>query len=65
MKMIPGARLGIAVAIAGEVFSIPNNMRIWNVVTLERKINIISFRKIFIALCHLTNSVKLLKALKF
>lgn len=34
-KMSPGARLGIAVAIAGEVSLIPWSNKVWNNVTLK------------------------------
>jgi hypothetical protein len=34
MKINPGARFGIAVAIAGEVSWIPFRNRVWNKVTL-------------------------------
>lgn len=36
MKMMPGARLGMADAIDGDVFLTPSNNRAWNVVTLKR-----------------------------
>lgn len=48
MKMSPGARLGIAVAIAGEVFSIPIKKRDWNKVTLKIKYD----RNISLMLCY-------------
>ena len=36
-KMSPGARFGMAVAIAGEVSLMPLRNRVWNKVTLKQK----------------------------
>jgi hypothetical protein len=36
-KMNPGARLGIADAMAGDVFFMPCSIRAWNKVTLHAK----------------------------
>lgn len=41
-KMNPGARFGIAVAMAGEVSLIPFKNKDWNSVTLKQTPNVVS-----------------------